>query len=96
MDPISDVVLSAGSRELSALQRSNLQVARQLDRFSAISAVRDEPEVDQQSQNAQEAAPDLGSALLTLTRNGMATSVISRTLAAELGLYSAVISEGRG
>ena len=96
MNPVSDVVLTSGISRLNALERSNLAVAQKLQSFSASNPLPDEGEAESSASVARRAAPpDMGVELVTLTRNAMSYSFISRALSNQLGLYSAVISEGR-
>lgn len=95
---IEDVVLLAGARRLSAIDRSNHDVARVFQRFSleAEMAVPGQPGVDLANQASDGVAPDIGQAMLQLTKNALSYSMVSRALSSQLGLYSQVISEGRG
>lgn len=97
MNPINDIVLASGISRLTALERSNLAVAQRLQSFSASNPLPDEDPVEgTASPAALAAAPDMGYELVTLTRNAMAYSMISRAISNDLGLYAAVISEGKG
>lgn len=96
MSPISDVVLVAGVSRLTAIERSNLAVAQKFHRFSASNPLTGELAVSSPTTPATVAsAPDLGAELVTLTRNAMSYSMISRALSSQLGLYSTVIAEGK-
>lgn len=88
---INDVVLVSGIRRFDELAQSNVAVAKRLQAFSAVD--REEAPGKGDIQTGPDL--DMGQQLVTLTRNTLETSLLSRALSAQLGLYTLVISEGK-